>query len=1128
MKNVTRVFCLFIAVFAISVLHAQPGCPAVNVTNGDSVSIPCSTCTTLRASAFSAAKTTSYTVSQIPYTPFSYTAGTPIFVNQDDIWSAAIPLPFTFCFFNQSYNQVVVGANSILTFNAALAGTGCDWDLTTSGTVPTTNVYGNTIMGPYQDIDPSLGGTAKYQIFGTAPCRIFVISYYQIPMYDSDNFLSTCSGLDATSQIAFYETTNAIEIYIAHKSSCPDAGIFPPGWNDGLAIEGIQNATQTVAYTVPGRNNTVWNADNDAWRFTPSGANNYTISWLQGTTQIGLGDSIQVCPTGPTTYTANATYVNCNGATVTVADDVYVGITGVSFNIDSVRNVTCHGANNGYAHVTLDTAGVTAYGWTPGGAGQTTISNLAPGQYVFSVTSGACGTLRDTITITEPPTLTVSVPDSNLFACGSGVGGLTAHVSGGTPNYNYNWSVAAANDSVLTGQAAGAYSVTVTDAHNCTASATGNIVPAGSSQLALAAPTITNVRCNGGNTGAITANATGGAGTITYTWNTTANTATITGLTAGTYAVTATDGAGCSVSATYIVTQPAALIIDSAHVNDYTCLQSGSITLFVSGGAGGTTYTWSGGLTPGNPQNTVNPGTYAVTVADVNGCSVTQNYTVNAIGNVVILNAPVITNVSCSGNGADGAITANATGGTGTLLYVWSTNDSTQTITGLTGGNYIVTVSDQSGCRATATYTVNTPTPLGVSLTFSDRICFGTNTGAATANVTGGTSPFTYVWSEPGGNGNTIGSLAAGFIGVTVTDANGCSGTASAILQQTAQIVYTSILNLHLCSGNPNGDLSIQPTGGIAPLVFSIPGVGNDTASLAGADTTGEFTNIAPGTYTFSITDSLGCTVGGNFVIPQGAANDQITVSTDSTSCFGTRFNDGSITLTPASNQNAPYTYSINGTDFQPDSIFANVAAGAYQVTVKNSYGCVTTVSANVGQPEQLTVSVNPDTIVTAPNIANQITVTVNHYNNPVYDWTPTSGLSCVDCANPNASTDSNTTYVVKVSEATNSDCYATGSVVVIVTGGIVMPNAFTPNGDSKNDFFGPVKSPLSTVTAFRVYNRWGVTVHNSIDPWDGKYNGQAQGAGTYVYYIAIETPDPDNPSTTKTINQQGSVVLLR
>jgi hypothetical protein len=264
--------------------QAQPGCPAVNA--GTDVALPCGTnCTNLTATAFQTGATTAYGVSQIAYTPFSYTAGTPILVNIDDVWSSTINLPFTFCFFGNAYTQVVVGANGLLTFDLTRAGQFCDWDLSHGSTIPTTDVFGNTIMAAYQDIDPSVGGSIQYQIIGSAPSRIFIVSFYQIPMYA--NLGSTCAGRNYTGQIAIYETTNVIEVYNEHKDACPPPGFLQ--WNEGRAIEGIQNASQTVAYVVPGRNNTVWTANNDAWRFTPSGPSIVTVDWFEGATQIGTG-----------------------------------------------------------------------------------------------------------------------------------------------------------------------------------------------------------------------------------------------------------------------------------------------------------------------------------------------------------------------------------------------------------------------------------------------------------------------------------------------------------------------------------------------------------------------------------------------------------------------------------------------------------------------------------------------------------------------------------------------------------------------------------------------------------------------------------------------------------------------
>ncbi|MBS1612145.1 MAG: gliding motility-associated C-terminal domain-containing protein, partial [Bacteroidetes bacterium] len=135
---------------------------------------------------------------------------------------------------------------------------------------------------------------------------------------------------------------------------------------------------------------------------------------------------------------------------------------------------------------------------------------------------------------------------------------------------------------------------------------------------------------------------------------------------------------------------------------------------------------------------------------------------------------------------------------------------------------------------------------------------------------------------------------------------------------------------------------------------------------------------------------------------------------------------------------------------------------------------------------------------------------------------------SCSDCNNPNLTVNETMAVYVTVSEAANSGCFATDSVVIIVSGGVKMPNAFTPNGDGKNDRFGIVPMPNTRMVEMRIYNRWGAQVYNGVDGWDGTANGKEQAPGTFIYYVQVETPDTDNPGQMKTVSQQGSFTLLR
>jgi hypothetical protein len=170
----------------------------------------------------------------------------------DDRWSNIINLPFNFCFFGTTNNRLVVGSNGAISFDLTNANTGSGYVI--NGPIPSAtpvNLH-NSILGPWHDMDPTNRGDLYYSIGGTYPCRSFTISWYEVPMYGDPNSVSSSicpDPLFEVQQIVLYETTNAIDIFIQNKDFCAQ-------WNGGLAIEGIQNAAGTVAYTVPGRNAT--------------------------------------------------------------------------------------------------------------------------------------------------------------------------------------------------------------------------------------------------------------------------------------------------------------------------------------------------------------------------------------------------------------------------------------------------------------------------------------------------------------------------------------------------------------------------------------------------------------------------------------------------------------------------------------------------------------------------------------------------------------------------------------------------------------------------------------------------------------------------------------------------------
>lgn len=295
-----------------------PGCPSIDL-GADIVLPECvDPCLPLDVTAdfFDVGSTTSYTVEAIDFCPpYPFTVGTPIFVGTDDVFSDVIPLPFDFCFYGNVFNQAVIGANGLISFNTALANNYCEWSFDQAIPSPEATlggIYNNSINGAYFDIDPGEGGTISYAVLGASPCRTLVVNFNEVPLF-------SCTNLRCTQQIVLYETTNAIEVYIKEKPVCP-------GWNAGNSVIGLQNATGTMGVVPPGRQTGAWSASNEAWRFNPTGASIVSIEWFQqGLGVVGAGATLQVCPTTDVqTFVAEASYLRCDGVEVVVSDIVSV------------------------------------------------------------------------------------------------------------------------------------------------------------------------------------------------------------------------------------------------------------------------------------------------------------------------------------------------------------------------------------------------------------------------------------------------------------------------------------------------------------------------------------------------------------------------------------------------------------------------------------------------------------------------------------------------------------------------------------------------------------------------------------------------------------------------------------
>ncbi|MCZ8330920.1 MAG: hypothetical protein O9282_06380, partial [Flavobacterium sp.] len=316
-------------------------------------------CRTLEANISDVPSTTSYVVTSIPFCPQAPFEN-PSWINigpgsafGDDDWSCPFTLPagMQFCFYGQNYTELNVGTNQVIRFpNPATfdCGDTCPWSYDTP--IPNAGFpIKNAIFGVYQDTDfavtPPAGTqiSVNYQVVGTYPCRKFIANFTNCPQFSCGNNI----GL-STSQIVLYEVSNIIEVYVQRRVACT-------GWNDGNGTIGIINSNGTQGVAAPGRNavpfstdptpNNPNNADNvsEAWRFTPTGPNvPMTVNWYEGTTLIGTGPTITVCPAVTTTYTLEAEYTICNVPQVATEDitlSVNPDLTGAPLDITECQDI---------------------------------------------------------------------------------------------------------------------------------------------------------------------------------------------------------------------------------------------------------------------------------------------------------------------------------------------------------------------------------------------------------------------------------------------------------------------------------------------------------------------------------------------------------------------------------------------------------------------------------------------------------------------------------------------------------------------------------------------------------------------------------------------------------------------
>jgi gliding motility-associated-like protein len=803
-----------------------------------------------------------------------------------------------------------------------------------------------------------------------------------------------------------------------------------------------------------------WTLNNDEWFAFFAGSTSITVQvtplncspganqGLQGAIYFGCGGPVMdvqcECTEDPFILTSNNFIVGqvywvvldgCGGNVCDYEIDVLSGST-VGVPPDNPGPVTgstnvCQGSTAPYSLPPV--TGATIYNWTlsPSSAGTISGTNNninvtwgnTPGPATLCVwTENLCyeNPTTSCITVNVIPTPTATLSGSGVI-CGQGNNDpaeLTVTFTGTGP-WQFGYSIGGVPQTPIT-TSSNPYTLIVnapgTVALTSVSTTTGNCpgTVSGSVSIPLinvtAQPQGANPGCNGASTGSINLSVGGGTSPYTYNWSNGSNVQNPANLPAGTYTVTVTDANGCTQTASVTLTNPPQLTASATGANP-GCNggNNGSIDLTAGGGTPPYTYNWSNGSTSQDPTG-LPAGTYNGTVTDANGCTQTVS--------VTLTNPPQLTasasgtNPLCFGN-ANGSITTSVGGGTPPYTYSWSNGSSSANPANLPAGTYNGTVTDANGCQQTVSVTLTQPPQLTASATGTAPVCNNGSNGSINLTVNGGTTPYSFNWSN-GSNVQNPTNLPAGNYSVTVTDANGCTQTASVNLANPPAITATTQVTNPLCNGGSTGSINLTVGNGTAPYSYN----------WSNGSTVQDPANLSAGSYTVTVTDANGCTQTASAALtnpPQLVAavtNTQQVDCTHPTGSINTSVSGGTPGYT--------YQWSPSGSGANPTGL----TAGTYNATVTDANGCTVTISATVNS------NLTPPTAAASANGILTCTVTTltlsgagsSSGGNFSYQWSGPGIVSGGNSINPVVNAPG--TYTITVTNTSNG-CTSTASVSV-------------------------------------------------------------------------------------------------
>lgn len=776
-------------------------------------------------------------------------------------------------------------------------------------------------------------------------------------------------------------------------------------------------------------------------------------------------------------------------------------------------NVLCHGDNTAEASAFVtNAASPYTYEWSTGESSfshQTShsVEDLAAGTHYVSVTD-ANGCMVFASFIVEEPEAPLAIQGeiTHLTCNQSNDGEINIVTTGGTTPYSFLWSNGDTNESISNLEAA-AYNLTVQDANGCTAIESFMVTEPDALSLELVT---NNVNCSGEASGNIQAIVNGGIPPYSYNWSNSETEEEITNLPAGTYSLTVSDANGCTIESSSEIQEPSNPLNVSASSEDVLCHgeASGSINLTVEGGTPPYNYAWYDNDNTwlnhnSNLLENIVAGTYEIIVTDANACEFNLEVTINE-PEAFNISADIV-DVLCYGE-STGSITITTSGATPPFNYIWSNGATTENIENIPAGAYTVTLTDQNGCIYEFNGNVEQPEePLMSTIQTTSVGCYGESTGSIEVISEGGTSPYTYLWSDSSTE-SSIDNVPAGIYSVTVTDSHGCEHyTGGEVREPDAPLSLNSNLTDVSCYNGENGSITLNIEGGTLPYHISW----DDNEYLI-HNNLYELNQLVSGQYNIAILDANNCKLNDSFFINE-PEDVSISISTEMVSCFGG--NDG-YAIAEVVGGTSPYSYLwSNGHNSEENTL---LTAGHYTLTVTDAQDCQYQSETDINSwPEiEIEYTVYEMTCQDIDDASIQVEVTGGTES---FDYVWSNGAVTKDIQDL-----AEGSYTLTITDGNQCEEILEIYVAQSTQECLNIPNSFTPNGDSYNDTWVLRNIEAYPDALVQVFDQAGRIVFESngaYQAWDGTFNGNPMPASVYYYIVDLK-----NGEEVRT----GSLTLLR